>query len=248
MKRLWLLMALMLCAGSASAQFAVIDPANLAQNILQVGHNVTLIAKEVEQYTQMIKDYQQLIKEYESMTGLRGFASAARNGMFDKDVLRRAVPRDNIRWMQSRYILDYLDQTGQNRQFSRDMRRVMETYLLPEREALFGRSTRFNTPTSVAYGELLKSSQAAMAGASATQTMVDSRLAAVEDLIDETGSEENEDLKAAIDLNTRMQAETAILVAALLEAHSRDTYARMSETQGRLAGQSATERLFRVYR
>lgn len=241
-----LLVFLSLLSGRVSAQLVVEDPLNLAQNIIQVGKSVVQINNQVQQYTQMLKDYEQAIKEYQSMTGLRGFVKGVRNGYFDKTTIRRAVPTDVPLMLGSRYMLDLMESGNRNAQFVRDLRRVMQTYELPEREDLFGRSTRFAESASIAYGERLKASQAVMAGAATTQGFVSARLQAVEDIIDETGNEDNKDLKASIDLNTRMQAETALLVAALLEAQSREAYASMADTQRDLASQKAAEALFRV--
>lgn len=241
-----LLVFLSLLSGRVSAQLVVEDPLNLVQNIIQVGKSVVQINNQVQQYTQMLKDYEQAIKEYQSMTGLRGFVKGVRNGYFDKTTIRRAVPTDVAYMLGSRYMLDLMESGNRNAQFARDLRRVMQTYELPEREDLFGRSTRFAESASIAYGERLKASQAVMAGAATTQGFVSARLQAVEDIIDETGNEDNKDLKASIDLNTRMQAETALLVAALLEAQSREAYASMADTQRDLASQKAAEALFRV--
>jgi hypothetical protein len=237
-----------LASGRVSAQLMVEDLGNLAQNVIQVSKSVVQINNQVQQYTQMLKDYEQAIKEYQSMTGLRGFVKGVRNGYFDKTTIRRAVPTDVAYMLGSRYMLDLMESSNRNPQFARDLRRVMQTYELPEREDLFGRSTRFEESASIVYGERLKASQAVMAGAATTQGFVSARLQAVEDIIDETGNEDNKDLKASIDLNTRMQAETAILVAALLEAQSRESYANMADVQRDLASQKAAERLFRVGR
>jgi hypothetical protein len=248
MKRIWCLAFVVaaLFSGRASAQLVVNDPVNLIQNIFQVLNQGRQIAEEVQQYSQMIKDYEQMIKEYQSMTGLRGFVKSVRNGYFEKTLIRRAVPTDVAYMLGSRYMLDLMESGNRNAQFARDLRRVMQTYELPEREDLFGRSTRFAESASIAYGERLKASQAVMAGAATTQGFVSSRLQSVEDIIDETGAADNKDLKASIDLNTRMQAETALLVAALLEAQSREAYASMADTQRDLASQKAAEALFRV--
>jgi type IV secretion system protein VirB5 len=82
----------MLASGSARAQFAVIDVANLAQQVQQV-------AAWAQQYKQMVQDLQnqvqqinQLTVTYNAMTGTRGFEGLL-NGASQQSA-RRYLPAD----------------------------------------------------------------------------------------------------------------------------------------------------------
>ena len=239
--KLFALCALVFSANSYG-QLAVIDGANLSNNVRQVVESVKQYDQMLKDYAQMIKEYDQLVKEYNAIIGSRGM-SLLENTTFEKDFIRRYMPSDFQMAVDLRYGAN--GRPGTNR-FGTLLRDIVGKYDLPEASPAFQGSRSTNGTYKAIYDDRLRSSQAVLAAAQTSQFHLESRLTAIESLLraSEGGGTSN-DLKKSVDLNTRMVAENAFLQAEIIRMLSQQNTIAGLENQEDLARQASRQKLIK---
>ncbi len=244
MKKLLLAFVGMLAlSATAHAQWIVNDPVNLVENAAQVEQAIQQNVQMIKDYTQMLKDYQQMVKHYKTVIGSRGM-SLLNNSGFERDFIRRYMPSDFDLAMNLRYGGSTTGGTGKFQQY---LNTLVQRYKLPEVGPAFERVIGASQTFKNVYDDRLRASQAVLAATKTAQLNLTSRLGAIEGILDSSESggsgDETNDLKRAVDLNTRMVAENAFLQAELIRLMSQNVSLKGLNDQEDLARQADRQSL-----
>lgn len=247
MKRIaWIVFALAALSPRANAQVIVEDPLNLIQNIQQVIAQAKDYLQQVEHYKQMLKDYENQIDQLEAMSGNRGMSFLA-NGAAEKLNMRRYMPSEWTELMHLRNTGGYVP--PHVRKWTQNIDRVRQTYGVQNGFGAFGRHAVRRVPEDWArfYEDQRLTTEASMGQAMTTTGLTQDRLNVVEMLLDEMerGGDRN-DLKRAVDLNTRVNGELAVLLAELNRTLAMQAYAKGAESQRALRNQVLYYRMGQV--
>ena len=177
-------------------------------------YDASTFAQMITQLDQMSKDYQkqleqleQAVKQANAMTGTRGMGSFA-NGAVQSD-LRRYLPNT---WEETMHMMSAgglgATATGTQGIYSN----LLSTY-----KPLAGAELMISDPSgtvSKAFDHRSNTTYAAMATAEQTYNSAETRISTYEDMLEELNN--TTDLKASVDLGSRISAENGLLMSDLL--------------------------------
>jgi hypothetical protein len=206
--------------------------------------------KLVETYNKTVQLYDKTVDTYNALTGGRGLAFL-RNGTFESGI-RRFIP-DDI------YALRNMRLTGANRPGAFGStgfwaQQLRTGYGLPEGSQVFRNSQAQSTPYGREFGyrETQETAQVLMASSNTTHFATEERLKVIEDVLRkmEQGGPASNDLKRAMDNNTRMNAEVAFLLTEMIRQSAQQGYLQGASAHEQLTQQAARARVlsFRSYR
>lgn len=206
--------------------------------------------KMKEQYDKTVDIFDTAVDTYNSITGGRGLAFL-RNGAFESGI-RRFIPEDI-------YALRALRTGAPNRPGAFGAtgfwaQTLKNGYGLPESDVAFRNSQADSTPygRQFAYRETMETAQSSMAAANTSHFATEQRLVIIEDVLKrmEQGGRDSNDLKRAVDNNTRMSAEVAFLLTEMIRMQAQQNYLSGAEAHDQLTQQAARARVisFRSYR
>lgn len=258
MKRMFLMFMLsLLLLGTARAQLAVTDVTAIPRWVSQARDMATQIQKMREQYDKLKEQYDKTVEIYEnavdtynSITGGRGIAFL-RNGAFESGI-RRFVPDDIYQLRGYRH--GGANRPGAFGDTSFWTRVLKDGYGLPEGNEVFRNSQSYSTPygREFAYRESLETAQGLMATSNTSHFATEQRIRIIEDVLRrmEQGGRDSNDLKRAVDNNTRMNAEVAFLLAEMIRSQAQQGYLMGAEAHQSLQQTAARARIlsFRSYR
>jgi hypothetical protein len=229
-----LLVVLLLFASfgrDANAQMPVTDLANLAQSIEQVLGQAKDYAQQIKQYEQMLKDYQNQLDQLDAIRGGRGISNL-QNAAFDRLNVRRYIPSDwdQVKWLRSGsgHFPEHVRKWAENVDRVRSVFGTRLGYPAFE-DQMFD---RLENDWVVLYEDQRVTTEAYMAQAITSSELTSDRINTVEGLLFalDDGGDRN-DLKRAIDLNTRMSAEIALGMAELNRTMALQSYSRGTDSQ-----------------
>lgn len=238
MKRLLLAVGLAVLAiggglRTASAQFAVIDVNAAIQWIQQ-------LSSWTEQLQRMRQQYDELVGMRKTLKDPRSWIGLLANSTFERQFVRRYMPADFDAAMNMRY--GGFGGIGTD-PFGLALQKIVGDSKLPEVWAAFEHVRDIPDDVRWSYDTRLRGAQAAMAGSQVVHGYIDTRLSSIEGLIDSASG--SSDLKESVDINTRVNAEVALLLAEALRLNSQQSFMTSAEMQQRLTAQSRSARLAR---
>lgn len=198
--------------------------------------------KLVEQYAKTVQIYDKAVETYNAVTGGRGLAFL-RNGAFESGI-RRYIQDDIYAVRQMRLSGGNRPGSFGNTQFW--AQQLRSGYGLPESNQVFRNSQPISTPFGREFGykETLETSQILMASSNTSHFATEERLKIIEDLlrqVDQGGI--RNDLKKAVDNNTRMNAEVAFLLTEMIRQNAQQGYLQGATAHEQLTQQAARARL-----
>lgn len=209
-------MSVGLSTGATAAGIPVIDAANVAHALSQIDNQIKDYAEQLKQLAtmkdQLLNMQEQLttqITQLESITGIRQIASVL-NSQELKDLRQSANSLNSI--MSS--VMSGGDIAGQAGAIKAKVDELKSTFEFTDLDAFLSSEHALDK----AAAHLAGAGVTAVATAEDGFTKADAAAQRVTQLIN--GIDNNEDLKAAIDYNTRVQAEVAVLLVELLRVQS----------------------------
>jgi len=209
-------MTTLMSANASAAGIPVIDAASIAQAITQVENQVKDYAEQLKQLAtmkeQLLNMQEQLttqISQLTAMTGVKEIAGIL-NSQELKDLRQSAESLNGI--MSS--VMSGGDIAGQATAIKAKVDELKNNFGFTNLSALMSSEHTIDK----AAAQLAGAGVTAVATAEDGFTKADAAAKRVTDLID--GIDNNTDLKASIDYNTRVQAEVAVLLVELLRVQS----------------------------